>query len=248
MLLVSILALRFSYSPPDLRDHAFGIIGAALMLQTELTYTWRKREFIRAGSRKRWLQVHIFTGLLGPALILWHAGFTLYGFAGAVTYLTILVMLSGVFGRYIYRSIPRTLLGEERTLEDIVEEQKNLEADLRLLLADKPRALNEIFNLEILTARGSGFGALVRAAIDYYRARYRIHRYVADLSGRQFAAYKQLEETALKRLSLERRVIVLENSRRILANWRGIHQPLTLTLFYAIGLHILTAIYYGRGI
>ncbi len=94
--------------------HLLGILGFVLMLMTEILYSIRKRSRIaRWGSMASWLQFHIFTGLVGPYLVLLHSSWKFNGLAGATTLLTILIVISGFVGRYIYTQIPRTLDGAE---------------------------------------------------------------------------------------------------------------------------------------
>ena len=84
------------------------------MLLTEILYSLRKRsQSARWGSMASWLQFHIFTGLVGPFLVLLHSSWKFNGLAGATTLLTILIVISGFVGRYIYTQIPRTLEGVE---------------------------------------------------------------------------------------------------------------------------------------
>jgi hypothetical protein len=91
-----------------------GILGFILMLMTEILYSIRKRSrSARWGSMASWLQFHIFTGLVGPYLVLLHSSWKFNGLAGATTLLTILIVISGFIGRYIYTQIPRTLDGVE---------------------------------------------------------------------------------------------------------------------------------------
>ena len=90
--------------------HVLGIIGFILMLLTEVLYSFRKRsKRARWGSMEMWLKFHIFTGLVGPYLVLLHSSWKFHGLAGAVTLLTVLIVLSGFVGRYIYTRIPRAL-------------------------------------------------------------------------------------------------------------------------------------------
>jgi hypothetical protein len=243
--LLSIYILRFSYATSVLKQHVIGVIGTLLMLQTEVTYTLRKKRYIKFGSPKKWMQAHIFTGLLGPALIILHTNWNFSGFAGVVAYITILVTASGFFGYYVYRSIPRTLKGKERDLKDLVNEQQQLEDKLRLLMVNEPRALERILKIEILTPRGHGIRGLLYASNDYYRARRQIHRLVTTLGRHHYTTYKQLEKVAFERLALERRVIMLSTSKRLLSNWNKFHKPVTLTLFFMVGVHIMTIFYYG---
>jgi hypothetical protein len=94
--------------------HLLGILGFILMLLTEILYSIRKRSrTARWGSMASWLQFHIFTGLVGPYLVLLHTSWKFNGLAGATTLLTITIVISGFIGRYIYTQIPRTLEGVE---------------------------------------------------------------------------------------------------------------------------------------
>jgi hypothetical protein len=94
--------------------HLLGILGFILMLMTEILYSIRKRsQSARWGSMASWLQFHIFTGLVGPFMVLLHSSWKFNGLAGATTLLTILIVISGFIGRYIYTQIPRSLDGVE---------------------------------------------------------------------------------------------------------------------------------------
>jgi hypothetical protein len=94
--------------------HLLGILGFLLMLLTETLYSFRKRsQSARWGSMASWLQFHIFTGLVGPYMVLLHSSWKFNGLAGATTLLTIIIVLSGFVGRYIYTQVPRSLDGIE---------------------------------------------------------------------------------------------------------------------------------------
>ncbi|MFZ0534423.1 MAG: hypothetical protein WAM09_14695 [Anaerolineales bacterium] len=96
--------------------HMIGVVGFLLMLVTETLYSFRKRSRKgRWGSMQSWLQFHIFTGLVGPYMVLLHTSWKFNGLAGAITLLTIIIVISGFIGRYIYTRIPRTLEGLEIT-------------------------------------------------------------------------------------------------------------------------------------
>ena len=100
----------------SLFGHLIGIIGFLLMLMTETLYSFRKRSRKgRWGSMQSWLQFHIFTGLVGPYMVLLHTSWKFNGLAGATTLLTIIIVISGFVGRYIYTRVPRSLDGVEIT-------------------------------------------------------------------------------------------------------------------------------------
>jgi hypothetical protein len=98
----------------DLFGHGIGIIGFIMMLMTETLYSLRKRSRrARWGKMSSWLQFHIFTGIVGPYMVLLHSAWKFNGLAGAVTLFTVLIVISGFIGRYIYTRIPRTVQGME---------------------------------------------------------------------------------------------------------------------------------------
>ena len=102
--------------PPasELFGHGMGIIGFIFMLMTETLYSFRKRSrSVRWGRMSNWLQLHIFTGLVGPYMVLLHTSWKFHGLAGITTLFTVIIVVSGFIGRYIFTRIPRTLDGLE---------------------------------------------------------------------------------------------------------------------------------------
>ena len=100
----------------ELYGHIIGIIGFLLMLSTETLYSLRKRSrTARWGPMAMWLQLHIFTGIVGPFMVLLHTSWKFSGLAGVTTLLTVIIVISGFIGRYIYTRIPRTADGIEDT-------------------------------------------------------------------------------------------------------------------------------------
>jgi hypothetical protein len=94
--------------------HLIGVVGFLLMLSTETLYSFRKRtNRARWGSMASWLQFHIFSGIVGPFMVLLHSSWKFNGIAGVTTLLTIIIVLSGFIGRYIYTRIPRNVNGVE---------------------------------------------------------------------------------------------------------------------------------------
>jgi hypothetical protein len=102
--------------PPasELFGHGLGVVGFLLMLMTETLYSLRKRSrSVRWGRMSAWLQMHIFMGLVGPYLVLLHTSWKFNGLAGVTTLLTVVIVVSGFVGRYIFTRVPRTLEGLE---------------------------------------------------------------------------------------------------------------------------------------
>jgi hypothetical protein len=60
-----------------------------------------------------WLQSHIFMGLVGPFMVLLHSSWKFNGLAGVSMLLTVIIVISGFIGRYIFTRVPRTMEGLE---------------------------------------------------------------------------------------------------------------------------------------
>lgn len=102
--------------PPasELFGHGIGILGFIFMLMTEILYSLRKRSrSVKWGRMSNWLQFHIFTGLIGPYMVLLHTSWKFNGLAGVSTLFTVIIVVSGFVGRYIFTRIPRTMDGLE---------------------------------------------------------------------------------------------------------------------------------------
>jgi hypothetical protein len=109
-----ILITRKIPAAGELFGHVLGIFGFILMLMTETLYSLRKRTRSASwGRMSSWLQFHIFTGLVGPYMVLLHTSWKFNGIAGVTTLFTLIIVLSGFIGRYIFTRIPRTLDGLE---------------------------------------------------------------------------------------------------------------------------------------
>jgi len=89
--------------PSGLIGHGYGIVGTFLIL-TNLLYLARRRfARWRMGSMRWWLDLHVFSGLGGGMLVLFHSAFQARTPIAVVTSASlVMVVLTGVIGRYLY--------------------------------------------------------------------------------------------------------------------------------------------------
>ncbi len=139
------------FAPTGLVGQGFGIVGSLMVIVGVILYSGRKRipGLARVGKLRGWLQFHIFLCLLGPFLILLHTAFKFGGFVAISFWSMALVVGSGVFGRYVYVWIPKTMNGRFLAAEDVraqlrelleaVERETKLPAD-RLYAILRPEA------------------------------------------------------------------------------------------------------------
>jgi hypothetical protein len=101
-------------SASGLVGHGIGIVGFILMAMTATLYTIRKLATDASwGSMAGWLRFHMVTGVVGPYMVLLHTAMRFQGLAGVAMLLTVVVVISGLVGRYIYTTVPRVVEGAE---------------------------------------------------------------------------------------------------------------------------------------
>lgn len=88
-----------------------GILGGLILLSL-LLYPVRKKHAreARYGSISTWFRMHMILGVLGPTLILLHSNFQLKSVNATVaTIIMLVVVASGVVGRFLYRRVHKGL-------------------------------------------------------------------------------------------------------------------------------------------
>ena len=252
MLLITLLYLwvvtGLDAVPPagDLFGHGLGIAGFLLMLMTETLYSLRKRSrSARWGRMSTWLRFHIFTGLVGPYLVLLHTSWKFNGLAGIVTALMIAVVLSGVVGRYIYTAVPRTADGAVIEAAELEHQIAVAEADLQRWLAGRPEADQLLVQrMAALPAARGPLSVLGRTFLEWeYRLAWR--REQRHMGALEKGQARELDRLLRQRRSLRRQVASLALARRMLATWHTVHIPIGIALFTAAFVHIGAAIYYA---
>ncbi len=223
--------------------HAMGVLGFVLMLSTETLYSLRKRSRnARWGRMASWLQFHIFTGLVGPYLVLLHSSWKFNGVAGILMLMTVVIVISGFVGRYIYTAVPRTSDGIEVEAGELEEQIAGLETQLQGFTQSAGQepflAAPQMAALSTTASQGPA------ASAGGDRA------WPARLSGNQRDPTqrdqaRQLRSLLKRRALLKRQVNSLAAARRLLAVWHTIHIPIGLGLFGLAFVHIAAAIYYA---
>ncbi len=229
--------------------YLFGIVGTLLMVSTETSYSLRKRAgWLRwAGPLRWWLSVHIFTGIVGPFLVLMHTGLQFQGMAGFTMGLTVLVVASGFFGRYLYGAVPRSLAGTEATPAQLGAELKRVQGALFQLAGQHSSTVQVFVEAEVRrpdVARGDLIQVLLRAW-DEWRHRDTLRREVRRLEKAEKQKLGDIEKLLIERRRLERQVRTLEAARRTFSLWHVAHVPMGLALFGSAAVHIVATLYFG---
>jgi hypothetical protein len=222
--------------------HSMGILGFVLMLATEILYTLRKRVIAaRWGRMSSWLEFHIFTGLVGPYLVLLHTSWQFHGLAGVLSLLTLMIVISGFIGRYIYTAVPRTADGMEVSLAELEDQIRQVEDTLARVMPQSEIKTTPLESRSLVSPTGMVIGRL-GIELQNSLANLRKQRGLRP-AVRQHA--QALQKLVNQRDRLRRQVASMATARRLLSIWHAIHVPLGLTLFAMAFVHVIGAIYFA---
>lgn len=226
--------------PSSLLGHGLGIVGLLMMLCTETMYSLRKRwPGFHWGPTSVWLQFHIFTGLVGPYLVLLHTGWRFNGLAGVLTLLTVLIVLSGLVGRYIYTAVPRSLDGVAVAVSELEDQIADADHRLQQLGVDR---LGSAAQAEMPQA---GWALVLARPLYRWRQKRQFRQAIRGLDAAGQAHLQQLETLLAERHRLQLQIQSLDVTRRLLALWHLFHIPLGGVLFTLAFVHVFAALYYA---
>jgi len=116
--------------------YALGIIGGSFMLILMLYPLRKYARFMRnMGDVRYWFRAHMFLGVSGPVIVLFHSNFTLGSVNSNVALFSMLtVACSGLIGRFVYSRIHYGLYGRKASLIELQTALQNAREKLEKLL------------------------------------------------------------------------------------------------------------------
>jgi hypothetical protein len=237
--------------------YTLGIVGTTLMALL-LLYPARKRvrAFRRLGPISWWFRVHMLFGVIGPILVLFHSNFRLGSFnSQTVLITTLIVSISGFFGRYFYARIHHGLYGRKASLEELQQNFLDVRDKESVFAQILPTIVAEMKRVErpLLSPNGqlhAGMGAALATGITtrwaYLRVRFKLGHALdiaASTSPIVARERERLERNCLsyvlRRLRQLRRFAQFVLFERLFSVWHVVHYPLFLVLVVAVIVHII---------
>jgi len=234
-----------------------GVAGASIMLIV-LVYPLRKRLRILRnwGKVAWWFRWHMALGILGPTLIVLHSNYSIHSTNALVAFVAMLVVVaSGIVGRYLYARIHRGLYGARIEARDLARDAAALVGEIG---REMPLDRNFMLALETLErdaispSRGlfDAVARAVRVSSGARSARRSLFSALGD-GASAIAIAKSRPATDVNRHRAHcrelarnytaslRRAGTLAVYERLFALWHVLHLPLIVLLAITAVIHII---------
>jgi thioredoxin reductase/NAD-dependent dihydropyrimidine dehydrogenase PreA subunit len=230
--------------------HGIGIV-ATLVMMSNFLYILRKNvRFLKGqNSIRNWLKFHMFVGFMSPVVILFHAAFQSQNLIATICYYSLLMVVgTGIVGRYFYGLVPRD---GRRNLElsELLIRIQTLQTDLNPLLQQikNPQKLHSLLKKvsEPLPKKMSFFGFFLKGLTDWFtiKTKYPSLRPLFETQ----AKYEDFCEITDNIMTCKRQAFMYRTVKNIMSYWRVVHVGLALILVIVIFIHIYSAIQMGAG-
>jgi len=240
------------FRPAGARGITYGVIGTSMMLLM-MGYSLRKRLKIMRHwwLLPRWLDAHIYFGIMGPLFILLHTSFKVQGLVAIAFWSMVGVALSGFVGRYLYRFIPRGIHGNELTLAELTQMYEAIEEQLRHDVGLPDEGIAQMRRV-VAVPQGPSEEGMMKTLSMLVRSRVGRQRLVRRMTNQMCAGFdiapdqvRPLAILAREQLWLQSRMRALEHARRLFHYWHVMHKPFALLMYLIMLVHIGVAIWTG---
>jgi len=232
--------------------HAYGVIGS-LLLVSLLGYVFRKRvRFMQEwGNIRQWLDIHIWMGITGPLLILFHTTFKFGGIVAVSFWSMMAVAISGVLGRYLYMQIPRTINGNEVSRRELEDDYRRFWIEFESMAEindDISSRVKAFVDISAETAESKSWTSLPKLVINDLLKPLEILKLRSDLKNLTSLPTNKINKIIKMAVSIERlnhRLEFLNAAQVMLHHWHIIHRPFAAVMYLIMCIHIVVAVIFG---
>ncbi len=221
--------------------HGLGIVGTLLIIIGVFGYQARKyiKSLSKIGVLKHWLEFHIFLCVIGPIMILFHTSFKFGGLVSISFWSMVMVVLSGVIGRFIYLQIPRTIQGRELSLGEIRDMKSDITHKIELEVGTEK--LNQILALTKATPNKNNI-------FYQYWIDYKLKKSIFNDLKRYNIANAKLKEIMRNlgnELNINRKIQRLVLMQKLFRYWHVIHLPFAIIMLVIMIVHVGVTMAFG---
>lgn len=236
------------YTPEEGFGYWIGLVGGVMMLLAFAYTAFKYVAILRTRAvMKLWLTVHVWLGIGGPVLVLVHSTFHIGSVNGGVALVSmLLVLMSGIMGRFLYSKTHYGLGGSKARAKDL---QVMLELADHKIKSERLDRFTESILSQKQTLRYAFWDLLTfgwRSRWLYFRMTETMRHHLLKLAkqnGWDRATMRQKRQEFKRQLNLYietlRKVALFKVYERFFNFWRNAHVPLLYLLLISGIVHVV---------
>jgi hypothetical protein len=266
---ISIVGARYYLSPQSIRvrdplhpwlrpsgyiGQSAGIIALLIFLFLWL-YPLRKKWKALAftGSIGKWLDLHVAAALALPFLLAIHSAWHSDGLIGLGLAAMMVVIASGIVGRYLYTRIPRAKNGVELTRDEVAVQRRQLVERLSETTGLDEDAIESALDLEPDVTRHESPPRVLWHLVTNDLTRWRRTRLLRQRWSALAPDSHPLSRSALREavtitdreISMAQQTRMLDATQRVFRYWHVAHRPFAITALVAVTIHVVVVVTIG---
>ena len=245
------------YTPGSAPGYYMGLVGS-IMMALLLLYPLRKRLRIlqRAAELRHWFKLHMFLGIAGPVLVIYHSTMKIASLNAAVAFFSMLIVAgSGIIGRFIYTKIHHGLYGRQATLRERQEHLGLSGESVKSKFHFAPSVEQRLRSLEAYATDQTRLGLLglrrfVALAVRTRYVHWKSMREVRQILSRAAAERGWQREERARRIRVARKMLraylrelqevaQFRTYERLFALWHVLHVPFVFMLVFSAIVHVV---------
>jgi hypothetical protein len=218
-------------------------IAALFLLICILIYSLRRNipSLRNKGDLNNWLDFHIFCGILGPILVLFHSNFKVGGLIALGFWSMVISVLSGIIGRYFFLQVNQEASYWHhltRHYEGIfVKIQEQFKISNSLLQSLKIRA-TEVAGGPIPNRPAP---TPMQALFKSVYCDLRLLLSTPNMHGLP----PKVADIFIQYGLATRKIYLLEQYRKLMGYWKTFHLPFAVIMYLVIFIHVATYFFFG---
>ncbi|MDF1696131.1 MAG: hypothetical protein P1U56_09880 [Saprospiraceae bacterium] len=228
------------FKPSGIMGQGLGVIGTAMITFGVAIYIARKRYgFLKNWIRLKYLlEFHIFLCTLGPILILFHTTFKFGGIVSIAFWSMVAVVLSGIIGRFIYIQIPRSIEGQELSMQDIQKKRQEITQQVLRLESIDQTIVETIFSSESQVTNG------LLSLFEKRKKAREIKKFLGNKNISKGTTTKILRLVS-EEIALSSKIGRLEKMQKLFKYWHVVHMPFAIIMVVIVLIHVGVTIALG---
>ncbi|RYZ60174.1 MAG: hypothetical protein EOP07_01690 [Proteobacteria bacterium] len=227
-------------------SYALGWIGFCTMAATNL-YIIRKRSLSlqKFGSLQGWMNWHIFFGLLGPTLIVFHSNFKVGGLVSISFWSMVVSFLSGIVGRYFYIQLLQGKMALKKQIDeleakfDTYEKLQKGRIHHKAMLAAKAGAFSMAGGLQGDELKQSTILSFLGRSVW---GEMQLFLFLPPLPWKSGSGSRELRKQLKIWALLRKRLISMHYYQLLFGYWRSFHSPFAIWMYVVAIIHIASSL------